>query len=350
MKSFLRLSVKAPYVLELTLVPIRHLKAKEILVKTLLSGISHGTELAILQGTTPTFSKEWREDYQIYINGGKPSKSYPTVLGYESVGEIIEVGSGVNNFMAGDIVWVDSPHQEYSILHVERHQIYKLPNKSFIRRAIFLALTRVALAGIHDARIKIGDRVAVFGLGTVGLITTQLAQLASSEDCFGIDPIEMRRKTARKFLKYCFDPSKEDVGEKIHETMNGGGVDVAIETSGSPEALHQAIRSCKKGGRVVTVGTYRQGAAEVFLGEEWHRNRIELISSMSVNGCVSRDYPLWTLDRLNNTALQLLVGNKIEVESFITHVYPFRQATKAYQYLMEHPENTIKIALDYTSR
>lgn len=335
--------------LELTRVPLRSLKAKEILVKTLLSGISHGTELAVLQGTTPTFSKEWRKDYQIYIKG-KPSKSYPAVLGYESVGEIIEVGQGVNNFKVGDIVWVDSPHQEYSILNIKRHQIYKLPSKNFIRQGIFLALTRVALAGVHDARIKIGDRIAVFGLGTVGLITTQLAQLASSEDCFGIDPIELRRKIAGKFLKYCFDPSKEDVGEKIHETMKGGGVDVAIETSGSPEALHQAIRSCKKGGRVVTVGTYRRGAAEVFLGEEWHKNRIELISSMSVNGCVPRDYPLWTLDRLNTTAFQLLVGNKIEVEPFITHVYPFQQATKAYQYLIEHSDSTVKIALDYISR
>lgn len=349
MKSFLRLSVKAPYILELTLVPFRHLKAEEILVKTLLSGISHGTELAVLQGTTPTFSKEWREDYQMYSNG-KPSKSYPTVLGYESVGEIIEIGKSVNNFKVGDIVWVDSPHQEYSVLRTEGHQIYKIPSKKFIRRAIFLALTRVALAGIHDAKIKIGDRVAVFGLGTVGLISIQLAQLISPIVCFGIDPIELRRKTAGKFSNYTLDPNKEDAGLKIHKATNGQGVDVAIETSGSPEALHQAIRSCRKGGRVVTVGTYRQGAAEIFLSEEWHRNRIELISSMSVNGCVPRDYPLWTLDRLNNTALQLLIDNKIKVEEFITQVYSFRQATRAYQYLMKHPENTIKIALDYTSK
>ena len=86
------------------------------------------------------------------------------------------------------------------------------------------------------------------------------------------------------------------------------------------------------------------------MGEEWHRNRITMISSMSVNGCPHRNYPLWDINRLNKTALELLQSNSIEVESMITQEFPFDKASKAYEFIQRNPDKTLKVVLNYSER
>lgn len=325
---------------------IQNVTENEILIKTMYSAVSHGTEYATIQGTVPSFKKSWNKKYRIY-NSHNGVKKYPCKLGYENIGKIIQVGKNIQTFSIGDIVWSDSPHQEYSIIDPLKVPVYKIPSKSHIKQMLFFVLTRVALAGIHDAQIQIGDRVAVFGLGTVGLITIQLAHIASQQLVFGVDPIGMRQKSAMNLSAIVFNPNSDDPAEKIHKETAGFGVDVAIETSGNTSALHEAIRSCRVGGKVVTVGTYRQSANSVFFGEEWHKNRIELISSMSVNKCPSRNYPRWDLERLNKTALDLLNSKQLRVEQLITHTFKFKDALKAYRLLLSHPEKTTKIIFTY---
>lgn len=346
MKNIQKIVVKKKNVVGMIFHELRDLGQNDILIKTLMSSISHATELGVIRGTTPTFRKKWNDEYRLYTKG-KPTKKYPSSLGYENVGEVISVGKEVREYKKGDIVWTDSSHQEMVVVDVEKDQICKLPSKKDLKKGVFLALTRVALAGIHDADIRIGDRVAVFGQGTIGLLTLQLAQRASQTSCFGVEPIRIRQNMGRSFGGIILDPNKQDAAFEIHRLTGGFGVDVAIETSGCSEALHEALRSCRIGGRVVTVGTYRQGAKGLYLAEEWHRNRIEMISSMTVNSCSSRSYPRWSLERLNSTALQLLLDKKVKVEELVTHVFPFKQAVKAYQLLMSHPERTIKIVLSY---
>lgn len=341
-----QLVVTAKNKIEFRTINLPELNDNEILVKTILSGVSHATELATIEKKAPTLLKHWNKKYRIYSGNGQ-SKKYPCTLGYENVGRIIQLGKKVTKFKIGEIVWTDNPHQQYSIVDTTVDRIYKIPSIKHIKRAIFLALTRVALASVHDAEIKIGDRVAVYGLGTIGLIAIQFASLASQSKCFGIDPIELRRNIANTFGHQTFSPLNIDTADAIHKLTEGKGVDASIESSGSTKGLNEAIRSCRVGGRVALVGTYRQGAKDLFLAEEWHRNRIEMISSMSVNDCPPRDYPRWTLDRLNEVALSFLISGKIEVEKFITQTYSFKNAPKAYQLLQTHPEKTIKIVFDY---
>ena len=317
-----------------------------LLIRTLMSAISHATELGVINRTTPTFYKKWLSEYRVYSKEGS-TKKYPASLGYENVGEIIDVGRDVKEFKKGDIVWTDSPHQDFVIVSAIKNQICKLPSKEYLKRGLFIALTRVALTGIRDAKLNIGDRVAVFGLGTIGLLTIQLAALATQEKVYTVEPIKRRRILGKKLNAFVFDLGKEDAALRIHELTDGYGVDAVIETSGNTKALHEAIRSCRMGGRVVTVGTYRQDSRHLHLAEEWHRNRIELISSMSVNGCPSRDYPRWDLYRLNKTASELLIHRKVMVEDLITHTFPFKHAVKAYKLLAAHPEKTVKIVFSY---
>lgn len=319
---------------------------KDMLVRSLYSGISHGTELAVVNKTTPTFYKHWINELRCFIDDDRPSKEYPVSLGYENVVEVLNVGKAVKEVKKGDLLWIDNPHQTLSVINIDDTLWYKLPSKKAAKKAVFLALTRVALAAVHDARPKIGDNAFVSGLGTVGLIIIQLLRLAGVKNIIASDPIIIRREKAKEYGVTIVDPNEKDAGFFAKRKLSRGA-DFAIECSGSIRALHSAIKSCAVAGTVVTVATYRSGASDLCLGEEWHRNRITLISSMSVNGCPHRDYPLWDLNRLNKIAIDLLITNKISVLDLISHTYPFERAIDAYKLLQEKPEETIKVILTY---
>lgn len=327
-------------------IELPELEEKQALVKGILSGISHGTELAVINQTTPTFHKHWIDDLRCFSEG-KPSKDYPTSLGYEYVGEVVEIGDKVSDLNVGDYVWMDASHQTMNLLDTDKTPYLKLSGENDIERAAFLALTRVSLVAVHDARPKIGDSFFVSGLGTIGLIVIQLLKEAGVSTIFASDPFELRRKKAEELGAITVDPTSEDAGVFVKK-KSLKGVDVSIECSGSSKALHDAVKACGIGGKVVTVATYREGAANFFMGEEWHRNRITLISSISVNGCPHRDYPLWDIDRLNKTALSLLQDGKVKVTDFITHKILFKEAEKAYQLIQNEPEKILKIVLSYS--
>src|SRR5690606_36066336 len=147
---------------------------------------------------------------------------------------------------------------------------------------VFAALIGVALAATQDALIKVGDHVAVYGLGAIGLIAVQLARLSGALRVTAIDPIAARREMALKLgADEVFDPTAEDPAILI-KVEQGTAPDVIIEASGNYHALQGALRLAPMAGTVVTLGYYQAGAEPVRLGEEWHHNRLNLVSSMAV--------------------------------------------------------------------
>lgn len=93
----------------------RALRDNEVRVKSLLSGISHGTEMNYYQNFIPFFHKKWNPEFRMFIKGDV-SWSYPTTIGYENVSVITELGKGVENVRVGDRVWVFCPHRETNIV------------------------------------------------------------------------------------------------------------------------------------------------------------------------------------------------------------------------------------------
>ena len=184
---------------------------KQALVAGILSGISHGTELAVINQTTPTFHKHWIDDLRCFSDG-KPSKEYPASLGYEYVGEVVEIGNGVSDLKVGDFIWMDASHQTMNLLDTDNTPYLKLSSKNDIEKAAFLALTRVSLSAVHDAKPKIGDSFFVSGLGTIGLIVIQLLKQAGVGTIFASDPFELRRKKAEELGAITVDPTLEDAG------------------------------------------------------------------------------------------------------------------------------------------
>jgi len=291
----------------------------------------------------------WDPDTRIY-SAGTPGRGYPITPGYETVAVVQETGPDVSSVCPGQFLYLDRPHANLHVISDAEAESGLLPEDSEPERAVFIPLARVALGGVHDATISIGDAVLVTGLGVVGLLTAQLAQLAGAGLVIGVDRYPLRLEAARQLGVHVIEAAEcPDIGLATKELTGGHGVDAAIEASGSYRLLHQAIRSTRIGGRVVAVASYHGNQLGLALGHEYHRNRITLISSMTVNGCPQRGYPAWDLYRLNTVARRLLLDAKLTSAELITHRIPFSSAETAYQLIDTQPGDTIKVVLTYAA-
>lgn len=310
----------------------------EVKVKTLLSGISHGTELNLLRGTAPGFHRRWNSLDRIFEDA-TPHKRYPVAPGYESVAVVVSLGLGVHGISLGSLVWLDRPHKTGHVIPAAEARAGLLSPSMTPERGIFCALARVALGAVHDAAIKVGDRVAVVGLGAIGLLCVQLARMNGALDVFALDRAPRRLKMAERFGAIPVEISHQRSGR------SHSGADVVLETSGQYRGLQLAIACCAVGGSVVTVSSYQGTGRDLNLGEEYQRNRIALLSSMTVNGAPHRCHPHWDLARLNETARRLLSEGSLIVEPLITHVFSLEDAPCAYQLISRSPEECIRVAL-----
>ena len=133
---------------------------------------------------------------------------------------------------------------------------------------------------------------------------------------------------------------------KVKEITGKKGADVAIEASGSYQALHQAIRSVSFGGLVVPLAAYKGEARGLDLGREWHLNRITMKSSRSCSD-PNRDHPMWDNKRICETAFRLLEEGKLSVDGLVSPVVPFERSVEAYCRIDEAPEESIKLGVIY---
>ncbi|HEX5944619.1 MAG TPA: hypothetical protein VFY66_20210, partial [Anaerolineales bacterium] len=170
----------------------RPLGPHELRVRTLYSGISAGTELTAYRGSNPYLSKQWDAQNRLFRTSESPSQPYPlSGWGYEEVGEVIEVDPEVTTLKVGDIVYGTWGHRTHHILQEEYASQRIKPEALDPILAIYSHLGPIALNGILDANIHVGETVAVFGLGVVGQVIAQLARL-SGVHVIGVDMIEKR--------------------------------------------------------------------------------------------------------------------------------------------------------------
>jgi threonine dehydrogenase-like Zn-dependent dehydrogenase len=321
---------------------------REIRVRALVSGISHGTELSNYRGTSPFADRVFDRDLRAFVRPDPPRPAYPAVLGYELVGIVDEIGAEVHELQPGDLVHVGAPHRDEAVLDLDMaaastYPPVLLPAGGPLERWLFVSLGAVALVAAHDARIKLGDHVAVVGLGAIGLLLVQMARRAGAAHVSAVDPVASRRELARQLGAH--ETFEAPGGVAIKHAA--GGADAAIETSGHTAGLHDAIAAARLGGTVVTVGFYQGGAPELRLGEEWHHNRLDMVSSMGAWGAPHRAFPAWDRPRVMRTVVDLLASGALRVDGLPVRHFPFEQAVEAYGWLDANPNEAVKVALTY---
>jgi threonine dehydrogenase-like Zn-dependent dehydrogenase len=334
--------------------PAPELGPREFRVKAVLSGISHGTELSLYRGTSAFADRVFDRDLRAFVTPGTPQATYPATLGYELVGRVEATGDAVQELNPGDLVHVGAPHRDEATLDLDAaaqstYPPVRLPEGAPLERWLFVSVGAVALVAAHDAQIKLGDHVAVIGLGAIGLLLVQMARLAGAARVTAVDPVPSRRALAQELgADEAIDPlsAPDGTGAAIKRSA-GRGVDVAVETSGSTAGLQAAVTAPALGARVVTVGFYQGGAPELRLGDEWHHNRLDMVSSMGAWGAPHRAYPAWDRPRVMQTVVDLLASGTVRTDALPVRHFPFEQAVEAYGWLDVNPNDAVKVALTY---
>jgi 2-desacetyl-2-hydroxyethyl bacteriochlorophyllide A dehydrogenase len=339
------LILKGPRELAFEQLPEAPLGPKDVRMRTLFSGISAGTELSQYRGSNPFMNKRFDETRRLFVEGR--SWDYPVRnLGYEEVGEIIEIGADVNEVRPGQRVFGTWGHRTHHVAPLD----YVLPRLMLDgadpRIGIFSHIGAVALNGVHDAGIRIGDTVAVFGLGVPGQIVAQAARRSGAR-VIGIDPVAERREAATKLgMHEALDPAAENVAEAIKARTGGRGADVCIEVSGVAAALAEAIRSVAYSARVVALGFFQGEARGLHLGEEFHHNRVNLICSQ-ISGVAPEASYRWSKPRLWQAAVRLQHEGVLDLVPLITHVEPFERAPELFANLDQGGEGMLQAMLSF---
>src|SRR5918992_308309 len=208
------LVLNAPRSLAFVPIETTPLAADQVRIRTLFSGVSAGTELSQYRGTNPFMQRRWDETSRLFVPADSPSWPYPVRnLGYEEVGEIVEVGSAVDDLHPGQRVFGTWGHRTHHVAQREFVRERLLPAGADPRIGTFSHIGAVALNGVHDAAIRMGDLVVVFGLGVPGQIVAQAAR-ASGATVIGVDPVRDRRDMAKALgADRVLDPGEGSVAE-----------------------------------------------------------------------------------------------------------------------------------------
>ena len=321
------------YEIEIRVEPISRPGEGQLLVQTAFSGISPGTEMLIYRGEAP---ENLAADSKIESLAG--TLAYPLKYGYACVGHVIEIGPGVETNWLGIPVFSFQPHQTFFL--AAPGEVIPIPVDIALEAAAVLPNMETAINLILDGRPKIGDRVAVFGQGILGLLTTSLLVKFPLERVAVFDPVRTRRERAASFgVRETIDPDDSTSLSKYQDSF-----DLVYELSGAPKALDQAIQVTGFAGRVVVGSWYGKKIVPLQLGGHFHRNRIELVSSQ-VSSISPELTGRWDPARRIENAWHHL--RSLQIESLITHKVPFAEAKNAFQLLARHPGQTLQVLLTY---
>jgi threonine dehydrogenase-like Zn-dependent dehydrogenase len=231
---------------------------------------------------------------------------------------------------------------------VRESRLHHFPEGMTPERAVLLDPAHFALAAVRDANVRVGERVAVFGLGAIGLLITQMCRLSGAELVIAVDPLENRRRLAKGFgADLTLDPAACDAGLEVKDATGKKGVDVAIDASGSYGALQAALRSVHHSGLAVTCSYYKGPGTPLRLDREFFLARITVRASMPVWGNPSRDYPMWDDERVEDTVCRLMLEGKLKSQGLIDPVCAFGDSPKAYAEMSEHPERGVKLGIRF---
>jgi 2-desacetyl-2-hydroxyethyl bacteriochlorophyllide A dehydrogenase len=318
----------APRKAEVREIILPPLKEDEVLVETICSAVSAGTEMLVYRGEFPQAS-----DAHDPISS---DLKYPLAYGYACVGVVREAGKQVDAAWRGRTVFAFHPHVSSFI--AQPSSLIPIPQSLPPASACFLPNMETAVNLVQDGAPIFGERVLVLGQGVVGLLTASLLGEFPLESLAVVDRFELRRNA----LKVKGQRSK--VESPLLEDLRPAAFDLTFELSGSPSALNDAIRLTAFSGRIVVGSWYGRKRAEIDLGGSFHRSRIKLISSQ-VSTISPELSGRWDKARRFGVAWEAL--GRIQPERWITHRFPLGEAGRAYQLLDENPQETIQVIFEY---
>jgi len=325
----------------------------QVKVKVQYASPKHGTEVSLFRGEDPFVADLFDEDWRLFLQrepgGWEAENGEGLALGNQWVGVVVEKGDQVGRFRVGDRVCGYGSIRETQVLDVADDPfLLEVPDNMPWKSALCFDPAQFALGGIRDGHVRLGDRVAIFGLGAIGAIAAQMAKVAGAAYVAVIDPIEKRRRAAiESGADAAFDPLHEDIGLELKKATDRAGVDAAVETSGNEQALQQALRGLSYGGTIAFVGWARAFSGTLDLGKEAHFNNAALVFSRASSE-PNRDHPRWDRRRIASSCWSMLASGVIDCEKIIDPVVSFDEAPRAYEeYVDRNPQQSVKLGVAF---
>ncbi len=344
-----------------------------MLVQTSHSLISAGTERSIVETAQSSLIGKARgrpdlvrqvldtfrrEGFRSTYEKVKSRLNQMKALGYSAAGKVIAVGSGAEEFRVGDRVACAgagyASHAE--VIYVPKNLCVKLPETVSLESACYTTVGAIALQGIRQSDIRLGESVGVVGLGLVGQLTVQMLKAAGCRVLgIDIDPAacELAIKSGADLVS-----AGPDQARKTCDAMTGGaGLDAVIITAGtkSSEPVELAGNLARDRGRVVVVGLVGMDVPRhIYYGKE-----LDLKLSRSYGPGrydpeyeeKGNDYPIgyvrWTERRNMDAFLRLIAEGKVKTELLTTHRYEVERAADAYNLILHRSERYCGVVLQY---
>jgi threonine dehydrogenase-like Zn-dependent dehydrogenase len=324
------------------------LQAHQVLVKTEIASGKHGTTLAGFEGANFR-GQNFDQEMRLFIEAGEPSQPKPFAphgTGTTGVGVVADIGPEVTRWKVGDRVFGLMDVRETNIRHEDR--LWELGDLDPCL-ALCIEPAYVAFHSIRESKVRFGDTVAVVGLGALGLLAVRMAVQGGAEKVFAVDPLPSRRKWAEQNgADYVLDPVEKDAALEIHRLNGGSGVDVAIEISGVYPALYTAVRCARVGGTVCSAGFYQGEAHGMWLGREWHHNRLTIVVPHGCGwGHQPRDYPGWDGQRAYDCIVSMMRKGKLTAPGLIHPIVPIEEGPEIFRLIEHEPDKVIKFAVRF---
>jgi 2-desacetyl-2-hydroxyethyl bacteriochlorophyllide A dehydrogenase len=304
---------------------------EELLIETSYSGISGGTEMLAYRGE---LDPHMAIDATIGALGG--TFEYPFTYGYSCVGTVAVSRSAY--VTEGSVVFAFHPHRDVFVVPASDVVVLGSVDP---RAATMFPLVETALQINLDAGPLFGETVGVFGLGTVGLLTSLLLRRAGAHPV-GVDIASWRCEAAIDLGVEAVGP--EALGGLLRDRGLDAGIGTVIEVSGSPDALRSALQVLAHEGVALVASWYGTKEVPLPLGAHFHRRRLT-IRSTQVSTIPARLSDRWTKARRRDAVVDLL--DELPLERLATHTFPFPQAAEAYAAIDTGREGLIHAALGY---
>ncbi|MBZ6371557.1 MAG: zinc-binding alcohol dehydrogenase [Microbacterium hominis] len=301
-------------------------------VATWYSGISAGTELTAFRGTNPYLTSTWDSERRLFVPG-EPSFAYPVRgWGYSEVGEVVEVADDVTELAVGDVVHGIWGHRSDAVVPAAALAGRTLSAEVDPVLGTFARVGAIALNAVLAADVRLGEQVAIFGQGVIGLLATRLATLSGGR-VYAVDTQPGRLSTAEAFgAAATVDATRPGGAAELIRELTHGGADSAIELSGADRALHEAVRSVVVEGLVAASGFYQGGAANLRLGEEFHHNRVRIVASQ-ISGVPVALGGRWNQTRLVRTVMGLIVSGDVDARALVSDIVDAQDVAAVFERL-----------------
>jgi predicted dehydrogenase len=355
--------------LEVLDVPCPAAGTGQLLIQTRASLISAGTERSVVEFGQASYLDKARQNPErvkqvlerIRSDGLLPTLELvfakldePMPLGYCNAGEVIQVGAGVTGYKVGDRVASNGRHAEMVCRPI--NLCAKVPEGVPDDQATFAVLGSIGLQGVRLVEPAIGERVAVFGLGLIGLVAVQLL-VSSGAHVIGIDVDPARLKLAEQFGATTVNVAagSDPVAAGMAFTR-GVGIDAVLVTASAKNdsIIHQAAQMSRKRGRIVLVGVVNLDIQRADFYEKELKFQVSCsygpgrYDAKYEEGGV--DYPLpfvrWTEQRNMEAILELIAAGRLNVEPLITSRIPHSESVRAYD-LLANDRSQLGIVLEY---